>query len=184
MKAIRGRFRRLRQSNIRWGDQTITDVIAQIRNISKNLVVPSLTTIGLFDCIENLKNDLSILHPIKIFFQVEGVKEEDLEEKLQLNIFRIVQEQLNNILKHAKATRASITLTRNEDEIILLISDNGNGYDTTKTRTGVGIRNIMSRAEFFHGRIKIKSKKGEGYELKVELPFNKTYRLDRVLKAC
>jgi signal transduction histidine kinase len=65
---------------------------------------------------------------------------------------------------------ASITLTRHDDEVILLISDNGKGYDTTKTRKGVGIRNIMSRAEFFHGRIEIKSNTGEGYELRVELP--------------
>ena len=161
----------------------ITDVIAQIRNISKNLVVPSLDTIGLFDCIKSLKNDLSILHPIKILFQVEGIKEEDLDDKLQLNIYRIVQEQLNNILKHAKATTASIAISRNGDEIVLVISDNGKGYDTAKTSTGVGIRNIMSRVEFFQGRIKIRSKIGEGYELTVELPFNKTYRLEPILKA-
>jgi len=110
------------------------------------------------------------VHALKIEFQTTGVEEEDLDERLQLTIFRIVQEQLNNILKHAKATCATIHLTRPGNEIILLISDNGNGCTILEEEKGVGIINIRSRVELYHGKVTIVSLPGEGYALKVVLP--------------
>jgi len=107
---------------------------------------------------------------IKIKLQETVIEEESLDERLQLTIFRIVQEQLNNILKHAKATQASINLTRQGNEIILLITDNGKGCNTLAPEKGTGIINIRSRAELYHGNVTIVSKPGEGYELKVVLP--------------
>ncbi|HYM92556.1 MAG TPA: PAS domain-containing protein [Chitinophagaceae bacterium] len=141
----------------------------EIRKISKKLVIPGIDGIGLTDRIENILDDLSDIHPIEIEFHKYDIDEKDLDKKLQLTIFRIVQEQLNNILKHSKATQAAITLSRYENEITLLISDNGKGCDISK-KNGVGIINIKSRAFLFDGRVTIVSKPGKGYELKVVLP--------------
>jgi signal transduction histidine kinase len=149
----------------------IVNVIEEIRRISKTLSTPGMN-MGLFDSIKILLDDLIVLHAIKIEFQNAGINEEDLDERLQLTIFRIVQEQLNNILKHAKATHAIINLSRKGNEIFLLISDNGEGSNILETENGVGIINIKSRAEFYHGTVTIVSKPGEGYELKVVLPLN------------
>jgi signal transduction histidine kinase len=71
--------------------------------------------------------------------------------RLQLTIFRIVQEQLNDILKHANATWAAINLTKQRNEITLLITDNGNGCNSLEEEKGVGIINIRSRAELYRG---------------------------------
>jgi signal transduction histidine kinase len=79
---------------------------------------------------------------------------------------------LNNILKHAKASRAIINLSRQENEAILLISDNGMGCDIVKEKKGVGIINITSRADLYNGTVTIISKPGEGYALNVVLPLN------------
>jgi signal transduction histidine kinase len=79
------------------------------------------------------------------------------------------QDQVNNILKHAKATSASITLNKVDNEVILLISDNGEGTDILKKIDGAGIRNIKSRADLHNGMVTIVSKPGKGYELKVAL---------------
>ena len=146
----------------------IVNVIEEIRKISKNLATPGMV-MGLFDNIKILLDDLGIINPIKIDFHHEGIDEDELNDKLQLNIFRIVQEQLNNILKHAAATSATIDLSRNKDEIILLITDNGKGFDTDQKRKGVGIRNIMGRAELCQGRAEIKSQPGKGFQLRVAL---------------
>jgi signal transduction histidine kinase len=124
---------------------------------------------GLFDSIKLLLDDLIMAHALKIEFQAAGVDEETLDERLQLTIFRIVQEQLNNILKHAKATCATIHLTRMGNKIILLISDNGNGCNILEEEQGVGFINIKSRAELYHGNVSIVSMKGEGFALKVVL---------------
>jgi PAS domain S-box-containing protein len=147
----------------------IVTVIEEIRRISKAFSAPGMV-MGLFDSIRMLLDDLIKVHALKIEFQTTGVEEEDLDERLQLTIFRIVQEQLNNILKHAKATCATINLTRLANKIILLISDNGNGCNILEEETGIGISNIKSRAELYHGKVTIVSLPGEGYALKVVLP--------------
>ena len=153
----------------------ITTVIEEIRKISKTLIIPG-KVMDLVDSIKNLLDDLKVIHPIKIEFHTEGINEEYLDAKLQLNIFRIVQEQLTNVLKHAKATQATIHLTRHNNDIILLISDNGEGFDMLEDRKGVGLISITNRAELYHGKVKIESKPGEGVQLKVVLPYPKTLR--------
>jgi PAS domain S-box-containing protein len=150
----------------------IVNVIEEIRRISKTLSTPGMI-MGLFESINILIDDLITVHAIKIEFQENGINEEDLDEKLQLTLFRIVQEQLNNILKHANATCATINLTKQENEIILLISDNGNGCNILKEGKGVGIMNIRSRAELYHGIVTAVSNPGEGYALKVVLRLTK-----------
>jgi PAS domain S-box-containing protein len=148
----------------------IEDVIQEIRRISKKLVIPGTHIIGLFDNINNLLTDLRDIHPIKFQFNPEGISEKDLDDKMQVTIFRIVQEQLNNILKHSKATNASIRLSRYENDVTLAISDNGKGCDASAEKAGIGIINIKSRAELYGGTVTITSKPGKGYELKVVLP--------------
>lgn len=150
----------------------IVQVIEEIRRISKTLATPGIHIMGLLESIEILIDDLQTVDPVKIEFYEQDIVEEDMTEKLQLDIFRIVQEQLNNILKHAQATRATIYLTREADDILLIISDNGMGWDILKENKGVGIINIKSRAELHHGKVTITSRPGDGYKLKVVLPLD------------
>jgi len=149
----------------------IVEVIEEIRRISKTLSTPGMI-MGLLDSIHILLDDLITVHAIKIDFQEDGINEEEMDEKLQLTIFRMVQQQLNNILKHANATCATINLTKQGNEIVLLISDNGNGCDILKEGKGVGIMNIKSRAELYNGSVTTISNPGEGYALKVALRLN------------
>jgi PAS domain S-box-containing protein len=150
----------------------IMKVIEEIRKISKTMAIPSPHLMGLIESISNLVDDLVVIHPVKIEFHQKGIVENMLDERLQLDIFRMVQEQLNNILKHSKATRATINLTGQGKEILLVISDNGEGCDTSKEVTGVGLLNIRSRAESYRGKISVVSRPGEGYTLQVILHNN------------
>jgi two-component system, NarL family, sensor histidine kinase UhpB len=147
----------------------IMKVIEEIRKLSKALASPSVHLMGLSESIRTVIDDLVVVHPIRIEFHENGIVEKELKEKLQLDILRIVQEQLNNVIKHANATLAIIHLNRLENEITLVISDNGDGCDTSIEKLGVGLINIRSRAEANHGRVTIASKLGEGYMLKVIL---------------
>ena len=158
----------------------IVNVIEQIMKISRTLASPGMH-VSLFNCIKILIADLIATHPIDIQFYEDDIHEEYLNENLQLTIFRIVQEQLSNILKHARATRAAIRLCKKDNEVILLIIDNGEGSDTLKEVNGVGIRNIKSRAALHNGTVTVVSNPGKGYELKVALSLhgymNKTMAL-------
>ncbi|HMI80098.1 MAG TPA: PAS domain-containing protein, partial [Ferruginibacter sp.] len=147
----------------------IMEVMLSIQKISKTLVFPSVHITNVVGNIKNLMHDLSLIHPLIIEFSEDNFDVNLLHEKLQLTIFRIVQEQVNNILTHANATHAVINLSRLKNEIILCISDNGEGCDMMKQKKGVGIINIKTRAELHDGRIAIVSEPGQGYELRVEL---------------
>jgi PAS domain S-box-containing protein len=148
----------------------ITHAIEELRKLSKILIPPGMQMLGLVGSIQVLVDDLKATHPIKLHFDSNGIILEDIPEKMQLNIFRMVQELLNNVLKHAKATRANIKLSRTKDEIKLVVSDNGMGCKLNILSKGVGIRNITSRAELFNGTVHVVSMPGEGYELTVLLP--------------
>ena len=149
----------------------IAHVINEIRKISKTLVVPVTHLLSLFDNINILTQDLEEFYPVKIKFKTAGIDEEYLNEKIQLAIYRIVQEQLNNIIKHAGAAIVTISLYKQANEIILSVSDNRKGCDLLKEKNGVGIINIKSRAGLFGGIVTIKSKRSLGYELKVVFPY-------------
>jgi PAS domain S-box-containing protein len=152
----------------------LVTVIEEIRRISKTLAPHSLHTMGMMGSIKMLLEDLAIVHPLDIQFHEDGIDEKELGEKLRVNIFRIVQEQLTNILKHSEATGAVIQLNMRGKQVTLLISDNGKGCDLSEERKGVGIRNIMSRAELCNGAVEIESSPGKGFKLKVMMQIPET----------
>lgn len=148
----------------------IVDVIKEIRRLSKHLVVPKTDIIGLFDNIKNLIFYLREINPIKIKFTEEGIHEDEIGEKAQLNIYRIIQEQVTNILKHSEATTANIKLSKAKKDIILTIADNGKGDTSNNVKKGVGIINIKSRVALCNGKVTVETAPGKGYELKVVMP--------------
>ena len=150
----------------------IQEAMAGLKRISKALVIPGAHIISLTNNIKNLIHDLSLIHPLIIEFNGDHIEAILLNEKLQITVFRIVQEQLNNILIHSNASQAKIMLIKVKNEIILYISDNGEGCDIQKEKGGVGIMNIKTRAKLYDGRVAIVSSPGKGYKLKVALSLN------------
>ena len=146
----------------------IMKVIEEIRKVSKKLVAPDMHFLSLSESISNLVEDAAISHSTKFSFCQKGIVETSMNEKLQVDIFRIVQEQVNNILKHSGATRAVIDLSIEGNEVILLITDNGKGCDTS-IEMGLGLKNIKNRAELSLGTVAVVSQPGNGFSLKVVL---------------
>lgn len=148
----------------------IYNAIEEIRKLSKVLVTPLIKDFGLCKAIEGLLEDIQLVNN-SIHFDLfcENFYEEDIHYEFKLSIYRIVQEQMNNILKHAKAKEVVIELYR--DEVIRLsVSDNGVGFDTKKKRKGIGIHNIQTRVGLYGGQINIHSEPGKGCQLRIEFP--------------
>jgi two-component system, NarL family, sensor histidine kinase UhpB len=161
----------MRQELLQRSTELVSSAINEIRKISKSLITPGLREIGLIDSIEDIIDDLKFTKDkLVINLDIQSISEEQIEDRRKLTLFRIVQEQLNNIVKHANATRALIRLSGEQDHIVLTVSDNGVGFDVARHRKGVGITNIISRAELFNGRVEIQSTPGEGCTLTVSLP--------------
>jgi signal transduction histidine kinase len=150
----------------------LVTVIDEIRRISKTLTIPGKHLMRIAESINILLDDLSRLTSIKITFTERGVDEESLSDKIRLDIFRIVQEQLNNIVKHAEATSATISLIRVNTHLVLQIVDNGKGCETKQEREGIGMVNIRTRVESHHGEFSVVSRPGAGFALTVTLPLN------------
>ncbi len=149
----------------------INHVIGEIRKIYKTLVIPDMYITGLFDNIKNLVKDMNKEQATIFKFTESGIdEEEDLEKNIQLDIFRMVQELVNNIILHAHATLGKISLSRQGNNIILSVTDNGAGKKNLHNKKGVGIINITSRAELYGGYVQIISKPGKGYTTKVIMP--------------
>ncbi|MEO6546784.1 MAG: PAS domain-containing protein [Ferruginibacter sp.] len=144
--------------------------IEEIRILTKGLTTDIVKELGLVDAIKNVSRDTMEINPIKIFCSFRYFKEKSVNEKFKLNIFRIVQEQLNNIVKHANSTEVIITLLQNKNNIRLGISDNGVGFDTKKSRNGIGINNIKSRVASFGGTADFITQPGRGCALNVAFP--------------
>jgi signal transduction histidine kinase len=107
-----------------------------------------------------------------------------LEEKdVETTIFRIVQECLSNIEKHAKATRAVVELEQQNSTVTLRIEDNGSGFDTQQaSKTGIGLMGIQERASLLGGHLAIKSRKNHGTEVKIEI--SNGYHTERGTNSC
>lgn len=151
-------------------EKNIETVMEEIRKLSKQLILPgNLKELGLVQSIEDMMREVLHLSGISWKVIAKGVKENLLSEEQKLTLYRIVQEQLNNILKHADASSIAITVQVSNSKVQLKIVDDGKGFDTTKHRSGIGITNIINRAELFNGKVKIDSTPGEGCSLEVEL---------------
>ncbi|MEP7164742.1 MAG: PAS domain S-box protein [Ferruginibacter sp.] len=155
----------------RSSEYTLT-AIEEIRKLTRGLTSDIIKNLGLTEAIETITHDTMQLNPIKITYSLDSFKESAVKDKFKLNIFRIVQEQLNNILKHSQATKASISLSQNKESILLNIADDGIGFDISKKRIGIGVDNIKSRAITYHGNADFVSKPGKGCVLNITFPLS------------
>ncbi len=150
--------------------KAVSDVINDVRAMSRSLIPSTLKDLGLIESINELIDSLTRAKIVKIEFDHLEFDENILPENQKLTLFRIVQEQLNNIVKHACAKTVNIRLFAAAQEFILEIKDDGNGFDAKKVRKGLGIINIKSRAELFNGKAIISSQPGKGCALTVCFP--------------
>ena len=151
-------------------EKNVETVMEEIRKISKELILPgNLKELGVVHAIEDLMKDVLHLTGIKWKLYAKAVNETLLSEDQKLTVYRIVQEQLNNILKHAKATLITIHLQTKDAQIQLSIIDDGKGFDTSEKREGIGLTNIINRAELFNGKVKIDSAPGKGCRIEVTM---------------
>jgi PAS domain S-box-containing protein len=146
--------------------------IQEIRKLTKGLITDTIKDFGLCAAIEDIVRDTMEACPVKIHCVLQPSLETSMSEKFKMNAFRIVQEQLTNILKHARATDISIVMSEINGKFALTIADNGIGFNNTKksTHNGIGMRNIISRAEFYNGTARFLTKPGNGCKLVITFP--------------
>ena len=150
--------------------KNISEIINDVRDISRALVPPTIRDLGLIESLKDLTDGMAKTDLVNLRFNYSQFDETKLPENQKLMIFRIVQEQLNNIIKHAEAKEVVITLKNQSPMLVLQIKDDGKGFNTDSPRKGLGLTNIKNRAELFGGKMQLISSEGEGCILKVMVP--------------
>lgn len=136
-------------------------VLKSSRDIAHNLLPPVLEKFGLREAIEELAEEFSTTH-FNVTYNI--VYEEAFSTANELHVFRIIQELLNNSVKHGKATEAKINLETSKSTKLLEYSDNGKGFNVTEAlqKKGLGLNNIQSRVEILQGNLTMESPKSGG----------------------
>jgi len=159
-----------------WGFyEQIRDTLQEVRRFSRDLRPSVLDDLGLLPALEWVTEDLKSTYWIEVDLKVLG-DERRLFPETELLLFRIVQEALRNIAKHAEATKAEVEVKFDEDKVTVTISDNGKGFKPLEslgalTPTGkLGLAGMQERVQLLGGRLKLESKPGEGTKIFVEAP--------------
>ncbi|WP_242178277.1 sensor histidine kinase [Polaribacter marinus] len=153
-------------------EELICNSIEEIRRISKSLHPFQLESVGLTSALHNLLHQLDNNCDTYIFGNIENI-DSILSPEKEVNIYRIIQESLSNIIKHAKAKSARVNIDLSKNHISILIIDNGIGFDFDEKYHNIksfGLKTINERVKFLNGTLKIHSIKNEGTTLNILLP--------------
>jgi PAS domain S-box-containing protein len=148
----------------------LVTAINEIRQLSKKFLPPAWGKSSLKDALEDLVNSLRIAGNVNFIFNWNDFNENNCNDNLKLTIYRIVQEQLNNIMRHAAASNIEIQLCQKRNLLLLQIKDDGIGFNTSERKEGVGIQNINYRTEMHRGIMSLKSEPGKGCNLLLQFP--------------
>jgi PAS domain S-box-containing protein len=154
---------------IKYPMELIDNTMREIRLLSSRQVTP-LKDVDLKELIQSQLDNFTGSTGIKADF-VYDAGTRPMADDHKLNIYRIIQEQINNIVKYAEAKNIGICIQADEKLIHLIVTDDGKGFDVQKKRKGIGISNMMNRVESFNGEIKIDSSPGKGCKIEATIPY-------------
>ncbi|MGA6927315.1 MAG: ATP-binding protein, partial [Desulfosarcina sp.] len=144
---------------------------------------PGLDQLGLVKTLVLLCEDYSQSGAgLTIDFTAAGVDELDLGYEIEINLFRLIQEALNNIKRHADASRVTIRLVASSPDIVIRIKDNGKGFDLNDRRRQafkgkrMGLQSMVERVHLLQGKINVQSSPGKGTYILIEIPLKEKLR--------
>lgn len=154
--------------------QLVGDTLNEVRSISRALHPFTLQKLGLTAALEKLVTDFDESTDMLVDTHLENV-DEQFSEKASLNIFRVVQEVLNNIMKHSQARSVEFQVNKHNSHAQVTVRDNGVGFDVTdnfNTVSSLGLKTLRERTRFLEGQLNINSEKGKGTAITLKIPFD------------
>ncbi|HEU4470642.1 MAG TPA: two-component regulator propeller domain-containing protein [Flavisolibacter sp.] len=162
----------MRLAMVEKSERVVHNVINDIRALCKSLIPPTLKDIGLVDALQELMSTYTIVDQFEVDFSCTAPLD-DLVDDLRFSLFRITQEQMTNIVKHAGANHVWVDIRQGDKELLLTIKDNGRGFDARLRSRGLGLTGIRNRLELYNGEMEINTAPGMGCELRIAIPLDK-----------
>lgn len=148
----------------------VNDSVKEVRAVSHNMMPNTLLKLGLGSAVKEFITKLQTTPNLKVKLEIVGL-DTRLEQEKETVLYRVIQEVVSNIIKHAGATELMLQLVRHEKELSIMIVDNGVGFDTSKINDfeGIGLKNILSRVEFINGTVHFDSARNRGTTVVIEV---------------
>ena len=153
----------------------VNESMKEVRSVSHNMMPNALLKKGLINAIKEFIQQLDAA-VISINLQADGLQY-PLPSHTETILYRVIQESVNNVIKHAGASRLDITLLNDATGIDVMIEDNGRGFDVPaalQKDNGLGLQNIVSRIQYLHGTVDWDSSPGNGTVIAIHIPISKT----------
>jgi signal transduction histidine kinase len=167
------------EKGLRKVSDILLGIIASVRNLAYDLRPAGLGQFGLVETLQNYCRDYSELNRIEVDFLAAGFEKIAVDEFLAINLYRLLQESLLNVKKHAEASQVTIRLIVSGKNIQFRIHDNGIGFDLQQrlasltSEKKLGLRNMQERVDLLNGFMEIDSKPGRGTKLNLKIPIGK-----------
>ncbi|MEO5563030.1 MAG: sensor histidine kinase [Chitinophagaceae bacterium] len=151
----------------------INNAADELRKVAHNMMPEVLMKVGLAEALQDFCNNISSGKLLTVTFQTFGM-EKRLSSSTEIMLYRIIQELVNNIIKHAYATEAVIQINRDGNRLSLIIEDNGRGFDTREAdeKRTMGIATVKSRVDYLNGKLTIDSRKNIGTTVMIDILLN------------
>ena len=150
-------------------NRLLDQAVGELRQISHDMAAATLSRFGLEKALKDLRDTLHITGRMQVELKAFGL-DQRLERSVEIALYRIVQELVSNVLKHAKASELIIGVTRTPGRLSVVVSDNGVGFDATQRTDGMGLGNVRSRAAAIGATVQVDSTPGKGTTVSVECP--------------
>ncbi|CAN5268004.1 sensor histidine kinase [soil metagenome] len=151
-------------------EQFITEAVQDVRQLLLNLSPAVLEEFGYTTAVEGLINKINETRLIYFNLVIFGLNQR-LKKDYELALYRITQELINNVLKHSEAKHVSLQIGQRDEKIILMIEDDGKGFDVSAHKDGYGLHNLDTRTKLMHGTLTIDSQPGKGTSVLIEIPY-------------
>jgi PAS domain S-box-containing protein len=159
------------QAEVQTINDTTSAAIAEVRRISQDLHPYQVDHLGLTGALDALVESVAKASDIN-FKKKFDMADRDFSRDGATNIYRIVQEGMNNILKYSRAPNARIALERDVHEVRLIIEDDGRGFNPKDSSNGMGLKNIAERTRILGGKLKLDSAPGKGVQIEITIPIS------------
>ena len=140
----------------------------EVRTISHQMMPNALLKAGLSAAVREFLSKIDE-NQLKITLDISGFSKK-LDDQLETVLYRVIQESVNNVIKHAKASKLSIQMRKDDEGIYLAIEDNGVGFNPLQKKEGIGLQNIQSRILFIQGTVEYDSAPGKGTLVHIFIP--------------
>jgi len=151
---------------------SVRKALDEIRHLSATLKPPAFGSETLHQAIADLAANIQRVRPCRFLLQLPPDLEDALSNEQKLTLYRVVQEQLSNIIKYAGASEVQIRLEHQAGQLLLSVSDNGKGFDATAVTGGIGLKNIQGRLQVFSGGMRLHTRPGAGCTLEAWFPLS------------